>query len=176
MDAPTNKHNPISNFKILLSKSQHLINIQLSELSVIQVEELYQYSYNQLLENHYINISSRITNSTYFTHYKSIQNSTNPDNNFLNASMPWILKKLITQIRISPNQISTPFGQLQISDTKLCPLCLNDNITWIHLLTHCRIIAANVTPPLDFYPPANLVEFYSKTIPNITTPIAWYLF
>ena len=72
LDAPCNKHNPISEFKALIYRPPTLTNKQFSTLTVSQMEDIYQYSYDQLLDNHHTNILNRINNSIYFPHYKSI--------------------------------------------------------------------------------------------------------
>ena len=175
LDNPSQTYNPIANFIQELSIPLKLKHIPLSRQTLDQLSEIQNSTNTNLLEKLHLSIQNRINTSTYFPHYKHIHNSNNNGNVYLKMSVPWVIKKFITQLRINPNQISTPAGQVIMSNTQVCQLCKAGKMTWTHLLKFCRAVTNNTTKPYRFKTPRNTNEFYSQTIPKISLPEAWYL-
>ena len=165
----------MANFKTLLKISNELHNIPLSHLTCEQIEELYADTYQLFIENLEASISDRITTSIYFPHYKYLINSPQPDNPFLRDPIPWTIKKFIVQLRINPNYFEMHSDITLLSPNQPCPICNQASATWHHLLVCNRIITC-IKPPLNFQIPLTSKDFYSYTIPNLTLPIALYLF
>ena len=162
--------------KILLDIPIELRQIHLSQLTPEQIMIIHHKTNTKLIEDYQNYLKYRIDSSTYFPHYKYIFYSYNSENAYLTMSVPWIIKKFITQLRINPNHISTPSGQIIMSNNQVCELCSTGKMTWTHLLKFCKIVSRKTVKPPGFQIPRNSLEFYSHTIPGITLPEAWYLF
>ena len=170
-----NKDNPWLKFFQSLIIPPHLKIISPDLWSIDQINQVRMLTLESLEQNFRNMINKKIEDSWNHPHYNLLGRIEGDSKPYLRLSFPWIVKRLILQLRIDPVNIYFQGTTINLSPTDPCYLCNDYNQTFDHLLLNCKVVLQKIKYPPKL-PAKGNQTLLIKILKEPTEPAIWYLF